>query len=84
MTLPTRNLSYLLVLAVFASSLFGLSAATEESADRCAHLGPRVGASQTEYTEVGYCEPGRLDMIRGGIALRSPLMTGGSPDRSAP
>ncbi len=24
-------------------------------------------------TEVGYCEPGRLDMIRGGIALRSPL-----------
>ena len=24
-------------------------------------------------TEVGYCEPGRLDMIRSGIALRSPL-----------
>ena len=53
---PTRKLSYLLVLAVFASSLCGLSAATEESGDRCAHLGPRVGASQTEYTEVGYCE----------------------------
>jgi len=36
-------------------------------------------------TEVGYCEPGRLDMIRGGIAPRSlcGMMAGGSPDRSA-
>jgi hypothetical protein len=56
MMLPTRKLSYLLLLAVFASSVFGVSAATVESADRCAHLAPRVGASQTEYTEVGYCE----------------------------
>ena len=56
MTLPIRKLSYLLVLAVFASSLFGLSATSVESTDRCAHLGPRVGASQTEHTEVGYGE----------------------------
>ena len=56
MMLPIRKLSYLLVLAVFASSVFGLSAATGESADSCAQLGPRVGASQTEHTEVGYCE----------------------------
>jgi hypothetical protein len=52
----SRKLSYLLILAVFASSVFGLSAATGESTDRCAQLGPRVGSSQDDHTEVGYCE----------------------------
>jgi hypothetical protein len=56
MTHPFRKLSYLLLLAVFASSVFGISAATGKSTDRCAQLGPCVGSSQTEHTEVGYCE----------------------------
>jgi hypothetical protein len=56
MARPFRKLPYLLLLAVFASSVFGLSAAAGESTDRCAQLGPRVGSSQTEHTEVGYCE----------------------------
>lgn len=55
MTQPIRNISYLLLLAVFASSLFGLSPAIGDPNDAGARLGPRVGASPTEQTVVGNC-----------------------------
>jgi hypothetical protein len=49
-----RNISRLLLLAVFVSS-FCLSANTGEKNDNRANLGARVGASHTPQTDVGDC-----------------------------
>src|SRR5712675_222704 len=58
MTLPTRRISYLLVLAVFASSFFGLSGIQVEPMDAGAHVECRVGAHEPHQTVVGDCGKG--------------------------